>query len=210
MVAVDLGTTGLKVAIVDPDGAVRGHAGERLPLLFGADGAAEQDADGWWAALGRGVRGALADAGIAAGEIGMVAVTTQYSSTVAVTADGMPLANTVMWMDARAARHSPFRGDPERAARWAEAHGVPPSPGGRVGQVAFIRAKWPEVYAAAAALVEPMDALCARLTGHVTATQSTVFPLGVIDDSTWNVAAYDERLVELAGLDLDRLPPLIP
>ncbi|MCU1503484.1 MAG: hypothetical protein JWM12_2838 [Ilumatobacteraceae bacterium] len=209
VVAIDLGTTGLKVAIVDPEGTVRGHAGETLPLVFGNDGSAEQDAERWWDALARCVRRALAAAGVAGTDVAMLAVTTQYSSTVAIDAAGVPLASTVMWMDGRAVRHSPFAGDPERARRWVEIHHVSPPPGGRPGQVAFVRAEWPDVYAAAAALVEPVDAICARLTGRVTATQNTVFPLGVIDDSTWNVTEYDPTLVELAGLDIDKLPPLV-
>ncbi len=210
VVAVDLGTTGLKVAVVDPDGRVRSHAGEVLPLLFGADGAAEQDPEGWWQALGRCVRHALERADIRGAEVGLIAVTSQYTSTVAVAADGRPLANTVMWMDARAGAHSPFAASPGRARRWAEVHGVPPSPGGRPAQVAFIRNEWPDVHDAAAAFVEPMDAIAARLTGHVTATQGTMFPLGVIDNATWGVTEYDDELVGLAGVDPDRLPPLVP
>jgi xylulokinase len=210
VVAVDLGTTGLKVAVVDPEGAVRGEAGETLPLLFGAGGAVEQDAQGWWDALGRCVRKALDTATVAGADVALLAVTSQYSSTVAIDAAGRPLANAVMWMDVRAAAHSPFAADPDRTRRWAEVHHVGPSPTGRPAQVALIRAILPDVYAAAAALVEPVDALCARLTGRITATQNTVFPLGVIDGATWNVTEYDAALVELAGLDVERLPPLVP
>jgi xylulokinase len=210
VVAVDLGTTGLKVAVVDPQGRVLGHAGEVLPLLFGAEGAAEQDPEGWWQALGRSVRHALDRAVVRGAQIGLVAVTSQYTSTVAVAADGRPLANAVMWMDARAGAHSPFLASPGRARRWAEVHGAPPSPGGRPAQVAFIRNEWPDVHDAAAAFVEPMDALAARLTGHVTATQGTMFPLGVIDNATWGVTEYDDELVGIAGVDPDRLPPLVP
>ena len=78
-----------------------------LPLLFGAEGAAEQDPEGWWQALGRNVRHALDRAVVRGAQIGLVAVTSQYTSTVAVAADGLPLANAVMWMDASGA-HSPF------------------------------------------------------------------------------------------------------
>ncbi|MEO5899738.1 MAG: FGGY family carbohydrate kinase, partial [Ilumatobacteraceae bacterium] len=210
VLAIDLGSTGVKAAIVDEEGTVRSSAGEVLPLLFTADGGAEQDPHGWWAAIGRCARRARTESGIDAADVTLVAITSQYTSTVAVAADGSPLANVVMWMDQRGRRHHPSIADPDTLPRWLEIHGMAPSGNDDIGHIAFIRAEWPEVYAAAAALVEPMDALCARLTGHVTATQSTVFPLGVIDDSTWNVTSYDEDLVELAGLDLDRLPPLIP
>lgn len=210
VVAVDLGTTGLKVAVVDPAGRVLGHAGEVLPLIFGDDGSAEQDPEGWWQALGRCMRLALGHAGVTGRQVGTITVTSQYTSTVAVAADGTPLAPVVMWMDARPSAHSPFTAAPGRARRWAEIHGQPPLPGGRPGQVAMFRDVFPDVHDAAAAFVEPMDALAARLTGHVTATQNTMFPLGVIDNSVWGVTRYDDELVELAGVDPTRLPPLVP
>jgi len=210
VVAVYLGTSGLKVAVVDPDGLVLGHAGEVLPLVFGPDGEAEQDPEGWWQALARCLRLAMSRAGTAGHDVGTIAVTSQYTSTVAVAADGSPLAPVVMWMDARPTAHSPFAAAPGRARRWAEIHGQPPLPGGRPGQVALFRNVFPEVHQAAAAFVEPMDALAARLTGHVTATQNTMFPLGVIDNSVWGVTAYDDELVELAGVDPARLAPLVP
>src|SRR4051812_8730593 len=163
VVAVDLGTTGLKVAIVDPEGRVLGHAGEVLPLVFGADGAVEQDPQVWWQALGRAVRQALDRVGVGAPAVGTIAVTSQYTTTVAVAADGAPLAPAVMWLDARAAAYTPFAASPARARRWTEIHGHPPVAGGRVGQIALFRELLPEVHEAAAAFVEPMDALTARL-----------------------------------------------
>ena len=189
---------------------MRGFAGEVLPLLFGDDGSAEQDPERWWQALGRGVRLALSRASVGGEDVGTITVTSQYTSTVAVAADGTPLAPVVMWMDVRPAAHSPFSASPGRAARWAEIHGRPPAPGGRPGQVAMFRRVFPEVHDAAAAFLEPMDALAARLTGHVTATQNTMFPLGVIDGAAWGATSYDDELVELVGVDPSRLPSLVP
>lgn len=210
VVAVDLGTTGLKVAVVDPEGRVLGHAGEVLPLVLGDDGSAEQDTEGWWQALGRCVRLALSRADVAGRDVGTITLTSQYSSTVAVRADGTPLAKAVMWMDSRPSAHSPFAASPDRAARWAQIHGIVAPNGGRPGQVALYRSGFPDVHRDAAALVEPMDALAARLTGQITATQNTMFPLGVVDNKVWGSTSYDPELVELAGVDADKLPQLVP
>ena len=53
VLAVDLGTSGLKVAVVDREGIVRAAAYEPLATRHTPDGGAEQDADEWWRALGR-------------------------------------------------------------------------------------------------------------------------------------------------------------
>ncbi|HRE02949.1 MAG TPA: FGGY family carbohydrate kinase [Ilumatobacteraceae bacterium] len=96
MLAIDLGTTGVKVAVVDAEGLALGAAGETLPLLSVADGGVEQDADGWWQAIGRCARRVLVSVPAARAEVGLIAVTSQYNSTVAVDARGLPVANAVM------------------------------------------------------------------------------------------------------------------
>ena len=185
VLAIDLGSTGIKVAIVDDSGRVLASAGEVLPLIFTADGGVEQDADGWWDALGRCSRRALPESGLGRNDIGTVAVTSQYTSTLAVDAAGRPLANTIMWMDGRGRHHHPAIATAENRARWIELHGMAPSGNDDIGHVGIIRDLAPEVYAAASAFVEPMDALAARLTGHVTATQNTMFPMLSVDNRSW-------------------------
>ncbi len=210
VLAADLGTTALKVAIVDDGGRVRSIAGEVLPMLTTADGGVEQDPKGWWSALGRCSRRAIADAGVAAAEVELVAITGQYTSTIAVAADGTPLGNVVMWMDGRSPRHHPCIADDQTAGRWREIHGMAPSGYDDIGHIAFIHAEWPDVYDAAHAFVEPMDYLAARLTGAVTATQNTMFPTLTVDNRRWGLTGYSAELLELSGIDPGKLPKLVP
>src|SRR5262245_47113516 len=180
VLAIDLGTTGVKVAIVGPDGAVQSSAGETFPMLYTNDGGVEQDAENWWRAIGRCTRRALNAAGKAGTSIGVVAVTSQYMSTVAIDERGRPLMNTVMWMDRRGRDQLDVLRDPDAPALWLDLHGLPPP--GDLGHIAFIRNERPDVYARAAALVEPVDYLNARLTGRITATQNTAFGLLTVDN----------------------------
>ena len=217
VLAIDLGTTGVKVAVVDQHAAVLAGAGEVLPMIFtdrGGEGGVEQDVENWWQAIGRCSRRAIANAGLAAADVTMIAVTSQYTSTVPVAADGRPVGNAIMWMDARGRRHNPAtRGqaaDPSVRQRWLEVHGMAPSGNDDIGHVAFIKAEQPDVYAAAAAFVEPMDAIAARLTGRVTATQNTMFPMLAIDNRAWGAIEYCDELLEISKMELSKLPTLVP
>ena len=210
VLAIDLGTTGVKVAVVGVDGTVCSSAGEVLPLLFTPDGGAEQDPAGWWEAIGRCSRQAIGASSLRSSDITIVAVTSQYASTVTVAADGSPLRNTVMWMDQRGRRHSRARRDPEAAATWLEIHGMVPSGNDDIGHVAFVRAECPDVYADAYAFVEPMDYIAARMTGTVTATHSTMFPMFNCDNRSWGAMDYCDTLLELSGMERTKLPPLVP
>ena len=210
VLAIDLGSTGVKVAVVDGDGAVLAGSGEVLPLIFAPGGGVEQDANGWWAAIGRCARRAIPASGLAAVDITVVAVTSQYTSTLAVDDAGLPLANTIMWMDGRGRRNHPAVATAETAPRWIELHGMAPSGNDDIGHIGIIRNLWPDVYAAAAAFVEPMDAIAARLTGRVTATQNTMFPMLSVDNRTWGATTYSDELLAMSTLDVAKLPTLVP
>ncbi len=56
VLAVDLGTSGPKVALVSTGGAVLGHEFEPVELLLLPGGGAEQRPDEWWAAITRAAR----------------------------------------------------------------------------------------------------------------------------------------------------------
>ncbi|MEO7398601.1 MAG: FGGY family carbohydrate kinase [Ilumatobacteraceae bacterium] len=210
VVAIDLGTTGVKVAVVDGGGCVLAGAGEVIAMIFTDGGGVEQDPDAWWEAIGRCTRRAIGQSTVDGGDVDLIAVTSQYTSTVAVAADGRPLANAIMWMDGRGRRHNPAAEDPATVPRWLELHGMAPGGNDDIGHVAFIRYEWPDVYAAAAAFVEPMDYVAARLTGRVTATQNTMFPMMAVDNRTWGLTSYSEELLSLSALDVAKLAPLVP
>lgn len=208
VLAVDLGTTGIKAAVVDADGRIRSIAGEVIPLLFVDDVGVEQDPQQWWQALGRCARRAVHESSIASSDVDVVAITSQYSSTTPVNDAGLPLGNTIMWIDGRGPRHrSTYVRD---AAMWLEMHGLMPSTHDPVGHVDLIRATRPEVYDAAHAFVEPMDHLAARLTGRVTATQNTMFPMLACDNRTWGAVDYSDELLAMSGLSRDKLATLVP
>jgi xylulokinase len=84
-----------------------------------------------------------------------------------------------------------------------------PSGNDDVGHVSIFRDEHPDVYAEAAAFVEPMDYVAARLTGHVTATQNTMFPMLSVDNRTWGATEYSSDLLALSDLDVRKLPPLV-
>ncbi|MCU1361466.1 MAG: carbohydrate kinase [Ilumatobacteraceae bacterium] len=210
VLAIDLGTTGVKVAVVDDAARVLAGAGEVLPMIFVQGGGVEQDVENWWQAIGRCSRRAVGLAGVDAADVTLIAVTSQYTSTVPVAADGRPVGHAVMWMDRRGRRHNPAKRDASAAAQWLGIHGMVPSGNDDIGHVAFIRNEWPDVYEAAAAFVEPMDAIAARLTGTVTATQSTMFPMLSVDNRTWGTTRYSDELLQLSTVDLAKLPPLVP
>ena len=209
VLAIDLGTSGVKVALIDDLGQVHASASAPLTTTFTGDGGAEQDADVWWDAIGTCARAIVAQHD--RDDVAAVAVTTQYMSIVAIDERGHPVTPVIMWMDGRGARHNRarLRDDPGAVELWLERHGLAPLGHDDQGHIAFLREERPDAYRRAAAFVEPVDALNARLTGRICATQTTAMPLMTVDNRTHGATAHDEDLVTRSGLDAAKLPPLI-
>lgn len=208
---IDVGSTNVKVALVAGDGAVL--AITTTPLRTERDGdVAEQDAEALWQAVVASAR-RLTDAHpAAAATVVAVGVCSQYSSIVPVGPDGTPVGPLLMYLDQRGTDRSwaIIHDHPDAFATWLERHGIPPVGGGlALAHVLHLQHDHPDIHAATAAYLEPMDYVTRRLTGCTTATQGTQFMSQLCDNRTLGVTEYDPDLVAMAGVDPDRLPPLV-
>ncbi len=214
VLAIDLGTSGPKVGLVGSDGTVEAVEFEPVPLLLQPGGGAEQRPEDWWAAIGRAARR------LPAREIRAIGVTAQWAGTVAVDGGGAPLAPAVIWMDARGAvpaqrlagaRMRVAGYDPRKLARWVRRTGGAPSLSGRdsLGHILWLRAERPEIYAATARFLEPVDWLGLKLSGRVATTGVTATLHWVTDTRDASHVRYDDDLLRIAGLRREQLPELL-
>ena len=212
VLAIDLGTGGPKVAVVDHIGRALAWRSAPVATNLLDGGGAEQDPEEMWRAIVAATRATFAALPEPHPPIAAVAVTSQYMSTVPVAADGTPTGPCILWMDTRGGDHNLTLLTDEAFMLFVERHGLIPLPSGNdnVAHAHVVQTFHPDSYARAAALVEPMDYVNARLTGRIAATQSTVFGQLVCDNRTWGVTEYDPELVAATGLDPDKLAPLTP
>jgi xylulokinase len=219
ILAVDHGTSGMKLALVTVSGRVKETRFEPVETRHLPDGGAEQDPEHWWSALCRGSQALLAKAHCRGSEVAAVAVTSMFSSTVAVDREGKALANCLTWMDSRGGPHVRrlMGGFPEvkgynvqKAARWIRVTGGGPSLSGKddIGHVLYWKHEMPEVYGKAAWFLPSKDYLNLRLTGEVGTSQDSMTLFWVCDTRDPYDIRYDAGLAEAAGIDLSRLPPM--
>jgi xylulokinase len=221
VLAVDLGTGGPKVAVVAATGRILAHAFQAVGIDLMEDGGAEQSPQAWWDAVVVAARQALGDSGVDPEDIVGVGCTAQWSGTVPVDDNGDAVGPAISWMDSRGARavRETVRGalnvqgySAPKLAKWVRRTGGIPSLSGKdpVGHIHFLRAQRPDVYAATAVFLEPVDYLGLRLTGLARASHDSITLHWVTDNRDINAVAYDDALIELAGLERSKLPDLVP
>ncbi|MFO7592083.1 MAG: FGGY-family carbohydrate kinase [Acidimicrobiia bacterium] len=209
---IDVGTTNAKAALVADDGTILASATRPIPTL-GDGEVAEQDPEALWGAVVGAVGEATAAAPAAAAAVDAVLCASQYSSTVPVDEHGDPTARLKLYLDHRGTDHcfAIMERHPESLEVFIDHHGIPPVGGGlSLAHLLHFQLDRPDVHAATSAYLEPMDFVNLRLTGRVAATQCTMLTVQVCDNRSIGGTEYDPDLVRLAGLDADRLPPLVP
>lgn len=221
ILAIDLGTSAAKLALVSTRGEVLGGEEEPLELQLLPGGGAEQSPEQWWTAIVRGTRRLLARGLAPVEHIVGLNCSSQWSGTVAVDEAGQPLWPALLWMDSRGAPHVQrlAGGFPSlqgysllKALTWMRLTGGAPSLSGRdpVGHILFLRHEHPEVYRRAWKFLEPKDWLNLRLTGRCVASHDSITLHWVTDNRDLSRIAYDERLLRLSGLAREQLPELVP
>ena len=220
MLAIDLGTSACKVALVSLDGQVLDVASGEYPLSLLPGGGAEQDPELWWSAI-RGATGKLWARGAAAPQdVQGIGCTAQWSGTLAVDATGRALRPAIIWMDARGASRVREKtgGWPAVAGygplplvRWLGRTGGIPARSGKdsIAHILYLQAEEHAIYERAACFLEPKDYLNARLTGRLAATFDSIALHWVTDNRAPANIRYDRALIGLLGVDGRKLPPLL-
>nr|MBA2725899.1 glycerol kinase [Actinomycetota bacterium] len=104
ILAVDAGTTGIKVLIVDGDMDVVGRAYSEFSQHFPQPGWVEHDAVEIWTVTQEAMRAALADAKAAPTDIAAIGITDQRETTVLWDrSTGEPVANAIVWQSRQSA-----------------------------------------------------------------------------------------------------------
>lgn len=221
VLAVDLGTGGPKAALVTEDGRIAAHEFEPTPLHIEGDGAAEQDPDAWWDAIGSAVRRVLDGGHVPRESVVALSITSQWSGTVAVDTHGKHIHPAIIWMDSRGApyvkdlvsgRLNVAGYDPRRLQYWLSRTGAVPSHSGKdpIGHILWLREERPEVYAAAHKFLEPCDYLNSRATGRTVASYDSIVAHWITDNRDLSAVAYDQKLLEWCGFTESQFPPLVP
>ncbi|MDP9340525.1 MAG: FGGY-family carbohydrate kinase [Actinomycetota bacterium] len=221
VLGLDLGTSGLKLALVTVRGQIVASALERYPLHLLPHGGAEQDPEDWWGAVVRGTRRVMGASGADPASVIGVGCSSQWSGTVPVDADGRPLTRAIIWMDSRGAEQIRriVRGFPMvqgyglgKLVAWIRRTGGAPGHQGKdsIAHVLFVREHLPAIHQRTHLFLEPRDWINFRLSGRMVTSSDAVTLHWVADARDVNDVRYDRKLLRMAGLDRSKLPDIVP
>ena len=219
VLAIDLGTSGPKVALVSVLGEVLDHEFERTGTLILAHGGVEEDPDEWWQAIVTAAKRLLSKNPVPKADIIAICCTSQWSGTVAVDKNGNHLMNAITWMDSRGAAHVrkitngliKIEGyGILKLYKWLRLTGGVPLRSGKdpIAHILFIQKEFPDIYQNTYKFLEPKDYLNLKLTGKCYASHESITLHWVTDNRDINNICYHDDLIKMAGISREKLPEL--
>ncbi|MBI3166982.1 MAG: xylulose kinase, partial [Chloroflexi bacterium] len=185
ILAIDLGTSGPKVALFSLQGELIGSEFQENHVLLLPNGGAEQSPAEWWDSINTAVKRLLGRKLVPNEDIHAIATTGQWSGTVAVDRDGNALGNAINWMDSR--------GEPYirqivdglikvegyaigKLAKWIQRTGGLPGFSGKdpIAHILYLKYVHPEIYQRTYKFLEPIDYLGLLLTGKFAASVNSI------------------------------------
>lgn len=221
VLAIDLGTSGPKVALFSVQGELIGSEFQENRVMLLPDGGAEQSPAEWWRAVETAVKRLLDRRLVRNEDIVAIGTTGQWSGTVAVDREGNAIANAIIWMDSRG---EPYVREicggrvqlegyaPVKLWKWIRSAGGVPSNTGKdpIAHILYFKNVHPEIYERTYKFLEPIDYIGLLLTGKFAASVNSIVLHWVTDNRNINDIRYDETLLRLSNIERDKLPDLHP
>jgi xylulokinase len=207
VIGADVGSQSVKAVLVSADGDEVASASAPCTMSLPAPGWAEQRPDEWTSALARTVRDVREQAGVRAEEVEMIGVACQVDGLVPLDADLDPLRPAIIWLDRRAVRESSQLSGAVGEAELVRRTGLNPDASHTGPKAMWLREQERALYERTRWLAPVSAHLSGWLTGEVVQDHANASSTLLYDVAERDWCA---RLIDLAGLDAARLPPIRP
>ena len=203
---IDLGTSAVKVVVVDAAGQLRGMGSAEYPVHHPAPGHAEQDPAEWWQATVAAVHQATGWLPAALTIVG-IGLTGQMHGTVLLAEDRSLLAPAVIWSDQRSRAQVAAVTARIGAERIIALTGSPLATGFQAATIAWFQQEKASLWWRTRHVLLPKDELRRRLTGELV-TDPADGSGTLLLDARWR--SWSPAMLDGVGVPGERLPRIAP
>lgn len=204
LLGIDVGTTGVKVLVIDEAGGVVASGVEEYPLEMPLPGWAEQAPDSWWEATVKAIRRVL-DSGVEASDIEAVGLSGQMHGLVPLGADDRPLRPAILWCDQRPVEECDWL-DRHLGDSLLEVACNPPLAGFTAPKLLWMKNSESSLYKKMKLFLLPKDYIRLQLSGEKFTDISDASGTLMVDVERGEWAA---ELISDMGLRTDILPAIV-
>lgn len=205
LLAQDIGVFSCKAALFTLEGTLVRENSVSYHPKYTADGGAAQSASIWWEAFCENCRTLLQE--VRPEAVAAVCICGQMMGCLPVSADGTPLADSIIWEDTRAQKQAKILIKKLGEEKFYSLTGVRSDVGFSITKFMWLKANAPEVYAAADKLIQCKDYINFRLCGVLATDYSDAGFVQAYDlfNNKWS-----DEILKAAEIDARKLPEVLP
>ena len=202
-IGIDLGTSAVKLLLVDGEGTVRNTVSKEYPLLMPRPGWSEQDPADWWNACIAGVRELLNgfDPAMVAG----IGCGGQMHGLVTLDADGAVIRPAILWNDGRTAEETAWLNTAVGKEKLSALTANIAFAGFTAPKLLWMRRHEPENFARIAKIMLPKDYVNYKLAGVHCCDYSDASGMLLLDVAH---RRWSREMLELCGVTAKQMPRL--
>ena len=202
-IGIDLGTSAVKLLLVDKDGRIHASVSEEYPLSFPQPGWSEQEPDDWWNAVCHGLKRLLEgqDTSLIAG----IGVGGQMHGLVTLDEEDRVIRPAILWNDGRTAQETEWLNREVGKDKLSALTANIAFAGFTAPKLLWMQRHEPENFSRIARIMLPKDYIGYKLTGVHACDYSDASGMLLLDVKN---RCWSEEMLDICGVRKDQMPEL--
>jgi xylulokinase len=202
-VGIDLGTSGVKLLLLDQEGRILGTQTEEYPLSFPKPGWSEQDPNAWLTQTKAGLAKLLSEHGNP--EVDALGIGGQMHGLVILDEHDEVIRPAILWNDGRTVKETEYLNETIGKEKLSSYTGNIAFAGFTAPKILWIKNNEPENFKRIKKIMLPKDYLVYKLTGAFVTDYSDASGMLLLDVKN---KRWSEEMLDICGVRSEQLPTL--
>lgn len=202
-IGVDLGTSAVKLLLMEADGTIKNIVSKEYPLMFPNPGWSEQKPEDWWAAVTAGIK-ELTD-GFDASEVAGISFGGQMHGLVILDKDDNVIRPAILWNDGRTTKETNYLNDVIGKDKLSAYTANIAFAGFTAPKILWVKENEPDNFAKIEKIMLPKDYIAYKMTGVHSCDYSDASGMLLMDVKN---KCWSKEMMEICSVREDQLPKL--
>lgn len=202
-IGVDLGTSAVKLLLMEADGTIKNIVSKEYPLSFPNPGWSEQSPEDWWNAVTTGIK-ELTD-GFDAAQVAGISFGGQMHGLVILDKDDNVIRPAILWNDGRTTKETNYLNDVVGKDKLSQYTANIAFAGFTAPKILWVKENEPENFAKIEKIMLPKDYIAYRMTGVHSCDYSDASGMLLMDVKN---KCWSKEMMEICSVKEEQLPKL--
>ena len=202
-IGVDLGTSAVKLLLMEGNGAIKKIVSKEYPLFFPNPGWSEQKPEDWWSAVIEGIKELTSECDKS--QVAGISFGGQMHGLVILDKDDNVIRPAILWNDGRTQKQTDYLNNVIGKDKLVEMTANIAFAGFTAPKILWVKENEPDNFAKIAKIMLPKDFIAYKLTGSFCTDVSDASGMLLLDVKN---RSWSKEMLDICGVTEDKMPKL--